>query len=364
MKLNVIKIENKYSDFYIAKISGMKLLSLSNTDIRELKEGHDSIGIQRKLVRKKVIQVGRYLDSDLAIFPNSVILNLDSKYLLDMSDNNLIFDDGSKVFKIIDGQHRVEAFRETKVDFDILVSIFIDLPQHKMSDIFKTINSTQKPLEPSLREELEFDSPYFTPNKMIVNVAKKLSFTQDSSLYQRISFYNHSYGITNKKATLSLASFVNEMLSVMYTSETHYHSLKSALMSNPQYDHEVLVTEYEKKMRINESKYVLWKYYKRKSEDSMYKILDNYFWAIRKLLPIDYNDSGSILLKTTGYRALVKLFIDTYNHGYAKKKLTFDFFIDYLSPISDLDGSINSKKYPGSSYALSELLYQDFKNKL
>lgn len=332
MKLNVIKINNVYADFYIAKISGKKLLSLSKTDIRELKEGFDSIGIQRKLVRRKVIQVGRYLDSDLAIFPNSIILNLNSKYLLNVSETQLIIDDSSKVFKIIDGQHRVKAFGETKVDFDILVSIFVDLPQHKMSDIFKTINSTQKPLEPSL--------------------------------YQRINFYNHSYGLSDKKATLSLAAFVNEMLSVMYRSDTHYHSLKSALLKNPHIAHEELVCEYEKKMKINEKRYVLWKYYKLKSEESMYKILNNYFSAIKKLLPKDFNDSSSILLKATGFRALIKLFIDTYNYGYSRKKLTRDFFIKYLSPIADLDGTINSKKHPGSSFALSEMLYQDLKIKL
>jgi len=363
MIIDIIKVKNEYAPYFIGRLSGKKLLSLAKADLRKVINGKDSTGIQRKINRAKVIQISKYIDSPYAVFPNSIILNLNSKFIINIGTNNIEVSQSEKVFQIIDGQHRVEAFNDSVRDFDVLVSIFIDLPKYKMAEIFKTINSNQKPLPASLREELESETPINTPEKIAVLIAKDFAFSTESPLYHRISIYGYE-GFEDDESLdmLSLAAFVSQIVSLIYIHTTYYHVIKSELytMELNNLTLEDSISNIERKMKIDEKKYVFWKYYRKNDSDSIKKILNNYFSAIKTVFENDFNTKSSILLKTTGYRALMKLFIYAYNIGYLNKDLTYDFFIRILTPLSILDGTINSDKYRGSSNALSDLIYKDF----
>jgi DGQHR domain-containing protein len=148
-------IQGNYK-FFVFKISAKKLLSISYTSERT----KDNLtGIQRGLRRDRLIAIGKYLKGEVSgqpVLPNVIIVSLssDSHYI-----NGTIVIANKKMGEafVIDGQHRLWSFNEEfsdDVDFEILVSAFIELPNEGKALIFKTINGEQKKINASLVYDL------------------------------------------------------------------------------------------------------------------------------------------------------------------------------------------------------------------
>ena len=263
-----------------------------------------------------------------------------------------------KQFTIIDGQHRIAAFKKSFKSFDIPASVYINISKEKMIEIFRTVNSTQKPVNPSLRLELESESFVYNPEKFAVNLAKRFIYDYDSPLKGRIQLYGDEELEKNgSKKTLSFYAFATEIIGLIYN-ESHYHSIKNFLYNN---EFSKGIESYEKTKKINSEKYIFWKYYSNRLEDRAYKILFIYFNAIKDILPLDWNDSNSILLKSIGIRAIMKLFIDIYEISLRNESFKKEDILEIISPLSKLDGKINNKEYFGSSFGLALKLYKDMK---
>jgi hypothetical protein len=67
-----------------------------------------------------------------------------------------------------------------------------------------------------------------------------------------------------------------------------------------------------------------------REDDTILKVLLNYFNAVREVFPEEWNNRDNPLSRTIGYGALVKLLADLSKEGIRNKTLQKDFFKNHL----------------------------------
>lgn len=352
IKLNILKVNQPISEIVVAKISPQVLLEMSAIDRRRIENDEELLGVQRQLKLEKVAQIKSYLSSIDATFPNSIIVNTTSEFIKSISDNEIELEVNENTFTIIDGQHRLEGFRDNNHDnFELILAIFRDLTIPQQANIFSTINSEQTKVDPSLNLNLELNSNELTPKKMMIQIAQSLNYDKESPWHNNIRMLgSQSPGI------ISLASFVKPLLELTYP-ENEYYKIRNELMQNK---------EFPKFERYNYKidRYLFWEFYKRQDFDSIYKILYNYFNAVKNVFDKDWLNSESLLNKTTGYNAFMKLFKDLAKEGIETNDLSQSYFSTKISKLSDLNGKINSQNYGASGTQASNRLYEELKSKI
>lgn len=350
LKLNIIRVNQPIGDIYIASIKPADLLEMSFVDRVRIEEDDEILGIQRELRKDKVAQIKTYLASTDATFPNSIIVNVTSEFIKNLTENEIELEVNENTFTIIDGQHRLEGFRDNNVlNFNLIISIFKDLEISQQANIFSTINSQQTKVDPSLNLNLELRSEVYTPVKMMIEIAQSFNYDNDSPWYNNIKMLN---GKTN--GIISIAALVRPFLDLTYPSKDYY-LIRNELLENK--NEFPIFSEFN----YNSDRFLFWDFYKRKDYKSIYKILYNYFKALSMILPDDWLNNESILNKTTGYNAIMKLFKELFLEGKNEGKLTYDFFFDKLKGLNNLNGKINSVNYGASGLKASNDLYIDFK---
>lgn len=346
--LDVIKIAQPIGELYIAKIDPQDLLSMSVVDRIRIEEDDEILGIQRELKKDKVLQIKSYLSSADATFPNSIIVNTSSEFVVSREATKLELYINDSSFTIIDGQHRIEGFRDNLVPgFELIVAIFIDLRIDQQANIFSTINSEQTKVDPSLNLSLELNSNVDTPKKMMIEIAQSFNYDDSSPWYKSIKM------LTSKTTgIISLAAFVKPLLELTY-SEKDYYKIRNELMKQentfPTFNN----------FQYSPERYLFWEFYKKKDFKSIYKILYNYFNALKVLLEKDWLNEDSLLNKTTGYNAMIKLFKEVSVDGLRQGDLSYEFFFNKLEQIKKLNGSVNKDNYGTSGFEASKKLYND-----
>lgn len=349
IELHTIQVKQPIGLFYVTKISYSDLLAMSKVDIRHITEDDEILGIQRELKGEKVNQIQKYLTTVFATFPNSIIVNINSADIVSSTESSLTINANDDTFTIIDGQHRLAGFEDYKGgDFELVLSIFVDLDTPQQAEIFTTINSEQTKVDPSLNVNLELDSKFYTPRKMMVEISQSFNLAKDSPWYNGIKMLGGG-----NEGMISLASFARPLFGLTYR-ESDWYIIKNRLMTcgleQPNFDD----------FNYDISKYIFWEFYKNHDSASVYKILNNYFSAFQSIFQSDWMNEKSILNKTTGYNAMMRLFKDLIPLGFREKRLTYDFFANVLSPLAKLDGTINAKTYGSSGLYSTNQLYKDF----
>lgn len=351
--LQSIKVHQKIGEIYVSSIDPQLLLQMSVVDRRRIEENDEVIGIQRELREEKVRQIKKYLSTDKATFPNSIILNTESKYILSKTDNSIELLIDENTFSIIDGQHRVEGFRDNKIEnFKLIISIYVGLESNEQAEIFTTINSQQTKVDPSHNLNLELESKVYTPIKMMIEVAQSFNYDSESPWFNSIKLLRNS-----NKGILSLSAFVKPLNALTFP-DNDYYLIKNELTKTQNKFPSFETFIYDTK------KYIFWNFYKNKDFNSVYKILFNYFKALSVVLEKDWLNDNSLLSKTTGYNAIIKLFKDLFIEGLSKQTLTYDFFFNRLTNLSTMDGTINSDNYGTSGFKASNDLYLDMKKNI
>lgn len=357
--------------FYTATMKSDKLYTLSQADIIKISKDDQSLyeGIQRELNKSKVNNIVDYLSQPDATFPNSIILNLNVESNISPNKDgsfNLTFKESTKAFFILDGQHRLEGLHKAGKVFDLPVSIFINLSKPQQQEIFTRINSEQTNINPSITVLKERDSPYDTPRKFAVNLAIAFGEDHESSWYQKIK-YTGKKDIYSDNGIISIKAFYEPILNLIYDDQDYY-LVRAGLINNKNITQNL-------RCNYDTSNYIFWDFYKNNDFVTVYKILDNYFSAIRQTFSKEYsnysekrkyleNMPASLLQKTTGYTALMSLFKDLYIKGKAEGDLSKSFFLNALYILKPLDGKINSDNYPASGLQSSKQLYETFKRHL
>ena len=237
---------------------------------------------------------------------------------------------------IIDGQHRLKSFELTSDEFkdiELVCSIFFDLPMPYQAYLFATINGNQKKVDKSLALELfgfNVDNEpenTWSPEKLAVYLTRKLNFSQDSPLYQRIKLaplFTGIEGIVDRsKWILSTAAMVEGILGLIST--------------NPQLDRDTLAFRKDSFWRdktrriLKEDKTVLSEWFLNNKDEKIYEVLISYFSSINKILWSQV-DSNSVIFKTIGISALFDLL-----KAILEKDRNISNFDQYINKINNID---------------------------
>lgn len=315
--------------------------------LAEKQETMDSKGFQRVHDPARAREIAKFLDNEeYPFFPNSIIATLDLDSHLKHEDNedeelfniklnenkdfSILREENDKFeiyltkrknsILIIDGQHRLEGLKkagEIKNDYDLIVSFLLDYDRSVIAKQFYTINYSQKSVSKSLLYHLtgEF-SQDLDEITFLHEVVKLLNETKKSPLYRRIKMLGfapkHLDKEIKKKMTLSQAFLIDYLI----------YSIKD-----------------------RKAKSVIQPIFKHYYDNNKYHIvrfLISYFTSVQKIFPEWDDPENSILSKTIGVGALLKVL------NFLFLKIFFDEGLDHNpEKISDMKSDFLVKKLEG-----------------
>jgi DGQHR domain-containing protein len=389
LTINYIKVKQPIGTFYIGTINWRDLLRIAMADIRQINEKENDknnfdsyMGIQRKISPKRITEISQYVTTVDATFPTSIILAIDSvsKYIngqeittldpdyvqenLDKIEivDNLIIDnkncllrilDKENIAKILDGQHRIEGIKaglsvektEHEVEFELNVTIFVDLDLDDQAQIFSVINKAQTKVNKSLVYDLYDYANSRSPQKTAHDIVRLLNKLDDSPFYKKIKILGTAENIEIE--TIAQATFVETILQYISKDPMRDRDVlkrKKLFGSNHL---ELVKDSEEKRKRIFRNLFIMEK------DEVILAILFNYFKAIQTRWPISWNQSltGNILNKTTGLIALMRFLKPVCNSlKLEDKEIEVATFLEVFNKIDLEDNKFSREKYvPGSS---------------
>jgi len=330
---NIIEINQPLGTFLVAKIKASELLKISYRDERIFnKELSKYTGTQRALKNNKLKSIKEFIETRDATFPNTIIGTLSDASLYKYENGVLeivVSDDiNEKAFQVIDGQHRLWAFENTNIanNFDLIVTFFLNADVEDQAYIFSIINTTQTKLEPSLVSDLTELSKITTPENSVHSIAKVFNNRQDSPWYNAIKMLGKK-DITSSNGIISQYSFNKSILKYMYKN-TDVAVIRNILIDSKN-DRRKL-----SKININENDFIFWKHYINSEENVIYKLLEEYFNAQKEVFFDKWLNQSSILCKTSGYSAFMKLFKEFYIYNKCNKN-------DYIKIFKEIKATVD-----------------------
>lgn len=330
IKGRFLRISQPIGEFYCSVMKAKDLHDISFSDVRHLEreqtsEGFDTyLGIQRELKPERVKKINEYIDAVDATFPNSIIVAIDARFI-SIADGYMWIEytnyQKGKVAKILDGQHRLAGFEGTdycftlpsgeKKDFELLVTIFVEADQHTQAQVFTMVNQNQTKVNKSLVYDLESLALARSPTKTAHQIASLLNSKKNSPFYQRI-----------KRLGLKTDGVKTELI----TQAAFVESLVKLISKKPSVDRDILLGRKKNffGMRNRELPDLELIDFKRlpfrksfaDEEDSIIAAnIYNFFSAVRAVWPKSwqFDNKQSVLNKTVGLMALMRLLRDIYN---------------------------------------------------
>lgn len=364
-KYSALKIQQPFGEFYAISMSAYDLLEVSFSDPLRYDEHGELKGSQRKMRQARIKEISEYIKGTDVAFPNSIIIS--ANYLEDgtlcndfekrwdlIHENGCIFlkiPSNEKMASIIDGQHRLNGFRtvnlERQKEIQLLVCVYLDLPNPLQAYIFATINYNQKSVDRSLALEqwgfsLQTDDPKsWSPEMLAVFLSKRLNTETDSPFFRRIIVapLNEDYLFKESpnlegddQWKVSTAAIVD--------------SIVSLISKNPKKDLNKLRQQApNKRKRGNLESYndvPLRKYYIEYNDLLIYQIIKNYFVAVNKSIFSKINDKSSYIKKTVGIQALFMALKEILaNELEERKDISVKFFSEKVCSLSEIDFADN-----------------------
>lgn len=316
--LPCIKVTQPLGAFYLVSIPAQVLRQITFADVRRMQtqEVDDYLGIQREVSPKRVKEIGVYVNTLDACFPTAVILAIEARCAeYDATHNTLTLHsvadtpatpdapkivgvDGIAIARILDGQHRIEGLQHLKtgVTFDVNVSIFVDIDIADQAYLFSVVNLAQTKVNKSLVYDLFDYARTRSPQKTAHNVAVALDRAPKSPLHERIK----RLGVATKgrfTETLTQATVVESVLPYLSSNATRDRQL---YLANKKPD---APSAPELRKQIFRSLFL------QERDLEIADILFNYFSAVQERWPTAWaaGGDGSMLTKTNGFRALMRL---------------------------------------------------------
>ena len=310
-------------------------------------------GSQRGMKKQRLRDIGRYLLSEDAAIPNTIILGanytpdgipteasrrwtLESTSLDDVF--HLMIPAGEKTASIIDGQHRLLAFDYAEgTEMHLACSVYLDLPIAYHAFLFATINFNQQKVDRSLAYQLfgasldEEPSAAWSPEKVAVFLARKLNADPDSPFVDHLRLGLEGASERGRRRTISLATVVDGILSLVST--------------NPKKDRDLLARRVMRSRDRNlleagdEIRTPLRGLYRQGNDLAIYQVCRNYFAAAKEAFWIE-QDERSYIGKTVGVQALfdvLRLLLGESRIEMAGAKKNA--FLDVLKPVAAVDFS-------------------------
>jgi len=314
IKLRLIPIEQPIGTFYFGQI---KMSDLKKMD-PQIKRRSEDGGTQRQLKDKKIDDIAYYCKDPEAIFPTPIILNINSGKIIESKGNGIYtieLSDKDKA-EIIDGQHRYEGIKLSKLDeINLPIVVMFNLDESEKAYIFSTINNNQTKVDKSLIYDLFGVAKDRSPYKTCHEIARMLNTDSESPLCGKIKMLEKRQ---SKEETLSQGTFVKHLLNL--------------ISIDPNQD----TVDSKNNVEIKDNNNLVFrKYYKAQRDEVIAKILVNCFSAVKKAFPIEWNDEDYILVKTTGYSGVMGSLKTLVPNGEKLANLTEDYFYKIFSRLKE-----------------------------
>lgn len=303
LEFPAIKAKQPGGTVYMISVSGKKLIEKAII----LKRGLDSRGIQRICMPAHCKRIAGFYTESNALLPNSIIGSIDSKYFLYEEDK--IYLSPKFVAEIIDGQHRLWGFHqdynESDIDFEIFFAFLIDAETGDKARLFYKINKEAKRINPSLAFDLLSLIDDGGLDQALTELIRKLNEEPTSPFHEMIRMN------PNIKKTVESITLVTMMA-----------ALKDFITT-------AVGRSFIKKDNVNIH------------GDKLYRMVFDYYNAIKELVPDQWIYKDSPLIKSLGIAATFMVLDDVIGenarkHGWdqlpGKEALK-----SVLDPIKDFD---------------------------
>lgn len=361
-------VSQPFGQFFVAAIPARVLLDTAFSDrltaIKKKDGTYDLEGSQRKLVERRMKDIGMFIDGSSAAFPNSVILaanyredtglveeDEDLRWSFDIAkgglSGQLTIPKAVKLAPIIDGQHRLFGFnfaeKRERLDVPLLCAIYFDLPKPYQAFLFATINANQRPVTKSQTYELfgynvEDEPPEkWTPEKLAVFLARKLNTEKDSPFHDHIV-------VAAENDFAPTISEVRRAGSWAVSTAAVVEGIVRLISSNPKKDAYAMDGKFEYRAQNRsvldpareDSANPLRVLYLGKNDDLIYTGVKNYFTAADKLF-WKHATSDSYIRKTVGVQALFDIARQIMGERVAAKDFSVASFEKKLKPAAHID---------------------------
>lgn len=146
LRVTARRIRQKSHTLYVFAMNSEDLVPLTYVTPRS-QDSPDEI--QRILIPKRAKEIGAYIQDELSLFPNAIVLSLDDEVEIqetaDADVVTIVFPshDGKHAY-ILDGQHRLSGFEHSQgVQYDLPVVALYNADEALRAKIFADINSKQ-----------------------------------------------------------------------------------------------------------------------------------------------------------------------------------------------------------------------------
>lgn len=200
--------------FYVGAMLHSQVLSIAFADVRRMEERDIEryIGIQRTLDDARVKELKKFVQTEDASFPTSVILAVGGSDVSYDPENRIMrIRKDQNIARIIDGQHRIAGLVNYEgPKFQLIVTIVIDADIEDQAYMFATINLHQTKVNRSLVYDLYDFAHKRSPQKTCHNIAKLLTSREGSPFYHRIKILGRASG--RGKELLTQAAIVEKII--------------------------------------------------------------------------------------------------------------------------------------------------------
>ena len=362
--LPAISVMQPLGEFFITKISAEVLLDVTFADplrIAQSAQGTLSYllkGGQRREDKLRLVEIGKFIESSEAAFPNSIILGANyneegnlveeesRRWRVESSGSkeclSLVIPSREKLASIVDGQHRLDGFAFTTSDrrkMELLCAVYLDLPNPYQAYIFATINFNQKKVSRSQAYELfafdlENEPPQsWSPDKTAVYITRRLNTEIGSPLYGRVLVVAQDSDILFQASprpkgwAVSMATVVDGVL-----------RLFSAKPKQDKYLIDQKQIGNRSRLEVGDDDTPLRDLYRETNDLAIYTAVKNFFIAVDRVFWANSN-SSSYITKTVGIQALLDVLYSLMKPLREEKDISVDFIVSRLASAGDIDFS-------------------------
>ncbi|MBO7771591.1 DGQHR domain-containing protein [Burkholderia pseudomallei] len=351
-----LPLHQPIGDFFIATIDHKTLVQITYSDVRRMadedRQFEQYLGIQRPLSPNRTKEIAQYVNTIDACFPTAIILAIDAKYVeYRPTENRLVlrnFDpdgdeqplESTRIAKVLDGQHRIAGLQSFNgPQFDVNVSIFVDMDVESQAYVFSTVNLAQTKVNKSLVYDLFDLAKARSPQKTCHKIAVALNSYDKSPFHNKIKRLGTA---THGKftETLTQATFVEALIGYLTEDKVSDRDLYRR----------------HKKPKMDESKsnkLIFRSLFIQERDIEITDILFNYFSAVAERWPTAWTIGGEglILNKTNGFRALMRFLKPAYLRFKHKNEIVSkDDFLKLFNKIDIEDHKFTPEYFkPGTS---------------
>lgn len=355
IEIECFEIKQPIGVFYVGKMNYQDLFDIAYSDIRRIEKEEDNeyesyFGIQRKLSQNRIKEISEYVKNIDATFPSSILIAIksmnieDEDYIsrvsYDTESKKLRIIRDQKIAHIIDGQHRVFGLKHavenqnlfsSPLNFELIVTIFIDMDIDDQAMIFSTINKAHTKVNKSLVYDLFDLAKTRSPQRSAHNIARLLNEKNGSPFKDKIKMLG--FADDASKETITQATLVE--LTLKYISRNPMRD-RDYLKRGKKLD---LVTGEENLNYFFRNWFILGK------DENIAKVLWNYFLAVKQRWPQAWDDKSRILSKSTGVIALMKLLKDIIKKLGTERIILHDDFLTILKKVKITDDDFINDNY-------------------